>query len=653
MNSRFALVAPAALMAALTSVAFGAADLPFVQQARELAAAHPDVVQTIDLGASRHGRALMALRLAAAGEAGSAAPQDRPAIVIVAGLDGRHLIGPEVALGLAGKLIDEHADVLKQNTVYVVPAANPDSLAWNLDKSHPSADFGRTLAPYDADHDGRVDEDPGEDLDGDGAILTMRVKNPAPGSGLKAEYMIDPDNPRLLKKADAAKGEKAEYALLVEGIDNDGDGKFNEDGIGGTGGGGVDLNMNFPYRWPEFVDGAGKYQLSEPESLALTKWMLSLDNVAAVLTFGPGDTLINLPQAGKFDPTGQVPLGIEDGDKAYYEEVSKLFKDATRQTGAPTTDNAGSFEGWAYADYGAFSFQTPVWVRPDLVKKEEAKKDGEKKEEEKKEDAPPPKAPEARPGGAEGDRPAPPSDRPPRGGGTGGGGAGRPGGAGQPGGAGRGPRRGGGGRGGPPGGGGPSGGAEPKKPGEPDTDDAKWLKYSDDLVAGGGAAGFVDWHAFKHPQLGDVEIGGFLPGFKLNPPASETARLVEEQTKFVVALASKLPRVRAEAPVVERLGPDLWRLTLRVVNDGYLPSMPAIGAKARRALPTLVTFGLPLDRIVAGEKVNRMWSIPGSGGQFDSQWTITGSEGDAVPIDFRPSVGAREKISVVLKDGGK
>jgi len=92
-------------------------------------------------------------------------------------------------------------------------------------------------------------------------------------------------NAKLLKKPDAAKGERAVYALMVEGSDNDGDGKFNEDGIGGSGGG-IDLDMNFPYRWPEYADGAGAYQLCEPESLALVDWMLKQKSIAAVMVYG-------------------------------------------------------------------------------------------------------------------------------------------------------------------------------------------------------------------------------------------------------------------------------------------------------------------------------------------------------------------------------
>jgi hypothetical protein len=37
---------------------------------------------------------------------------------------------------------------------------------------------------------------------------------------------------------------KGDYLVFTEGIDNDGDGKFNEDGVGG-----LDLNRNYPENW--------------------------------------------------------------------------------------------------------------------------------------------------------------------------------------------------------------------------------------------------------------------------------------------------------------------------------------------------------------------------------------------------------------------
>ncbi len=663
-----------------------AADPPYQARLTQLAGANTGIVEVKTIGNSRQGHPIQVVWL---GDKG-----DLPTYILVAGIDGRHKVGVETAIGVAEKLAADHKDLLKTVRIAIIPCLNPDNYMWQLDAGHPKTDFGRTFAPHDADHDARVNEDSAEDLNGDGVISLMRIKNPAPGSEFKAEFCIDPDNTKLLKKPDATKGQRADYALLTEGTDNDGDGKFNEDGIGGIGGG-TDLNMNFPYRWPEFSDGAGPYPLSEPESLAFAQWMLTQNNVVAVIAYAPGDTFLNTPQAGRFDASGSLTLGIEDGDKAAYDEVSKLFKDTTKMTGAPGMELAGSLTGWVYANEGALSFSTPVWVRPDLVKKDEPKKeeakpaDAEKKEGEAKEadptnpspddirarirafqDASPaerekmmaefgnlPPEVQARFRAAAGGpppaaQPAAPAAGQPATPGAGGGRGGRPPG-GPPGGGGGRRGAGGGGRGGPGGGGaGAPAPAEDKKA-EPDSDDPKWLKYDADQVKAGATSGFLDWKPFKHPTLGDVEVGGFIPGFKLNPPDSELPRLAEEQTKFIAALAAKAPKITTQPPVVEHVGPGIWRISIRAVNDGAMASMPQVNTKARHGLPTLLSIDLPMDKLISGEKFVRSWVIPGNGGQMEAEWLISADDGSSVNVNFQPSVGAKSTIKIDLKEAAK
>jgi hypothetical protein len=221
------------------------------------------------------------------------------------------------------------------------------------------------------------------------------------------------------------------------------------------------------------------------------------------------------------------------------------------------------------------------------------------------------------------------------------------------GGGGGGGRRGGGvGRGGGRGGPAPSGDAG-KQPGEPSGDDAKWLKYDDEQVKAGATSGFLDWKPFKHPQLGDVEIGGFVPGFKLNPPDTELPRLADEQTRFIAELCGRLPKIVADPVVVERKGAGLWRIVARASNEGRLPTMAAIGAKSRRDMPTILTVSVPLDRIVAGEKIVRAWTIPANGGKFETEWLITGEEGSTVNVEIRGNIGGTIVVPVKLEEASR
>src|SRR6187200_1492013 len=149
-------------------------DLPYEKKAKELAAANPALVELTQIGSSRKGRPLHVLKLSDRAE-GSA---DRPSLVIVAGINGMRRDDVDVAVALAAKLVADSKELLKTTNIYIVPCLNPDTMAWHAEAGHPKMDWSRTIVPQDADRDGRVNEDPAEDLDGDGVISLMRIKDP-------------------------------------------------------------------------------------------------------------------------------------------------------------------------------------------------------------------------------------------------------------------------------------------------------------------------------------------------------------------------------------------------------------------------------------------------------------------------------------------
>ena len=212
----------------------------------------------------------------------------RPALLVAANFEGDQLIGSELALYLARHLASSYAadaqvkKLLDEHAVYILPRVNPDGAEQMFGKVK---SFRRTNArKFDDDNDGRVDEDGPEDLNGDGFISVMRVKDP------KGPYMAHPDDARLLRRADAQRGEAGGWSVYWEGTDNDGDGFVNEDGPGG-----VDLNRNFQHRYPYYTPDAGPHMVSEPETRAVMDYILKKRNVAAILTYGASDNLITAP----------------------------------------------------------------------------------------------------------------------------------------------------------------------------------------------------------------------------------------------------------------------------------------------------------------------------------------------------------------------
>lgn len=193
---------------------------------------------------------------------------------------------------------------------YFRPKNNPDGSLLYLMTAQ---SLRSTIRPYDNDGDGLLDEDPAEDLDGDGFIRQMRVKVPK-GEGA---YIIDPVDPkgRLMKRA--PKGEGI-YNVMSEGVDNDGDGRVNEDGIGG-----LDLHRNYPENWRPMKEatgrgytqgGAGAYPLSEPETRSLVVFLLEHPNISVMNTM---DTTV---------PMHLRPPSTSPSEERMYPEDLELYK---------------------------------------------------------------------------------------------------------------------------------------------------------------------------------------------------------------------------------------------------------------------------------------------------------------------------------------
>ncbi len=326
------------------------------ERLRTLTTAHKTDATLQSIGKSPGGNDLWVLTLSRGGNTAT-----KPALALVAGLDGTHLAGTELALQLAEKLLngrDSVARLLETRTIYVVPSVNPDAAA----QAFAALKWERAGngQPTDDDRDGRVDEDGPEDLNGDGLITTVRVEDPT------GTFMTSKTDPRVLVKADPTKGEVGRYRLLTEGIDNDKDGQFNEDGPGG-----IALNRNFTFDYEPFKPGTGEFPASEVETRALIDWLYATPNVYAVLTFGPSNNLTEPVKFDKSKTSGRILKGWLEKDVALNEQVSKLYT-AAGLTGAPSLPGQrGDFPQWAYFHFGKLSFSTPGWWTP----KAEAAKD--------------------------------------------------------------------------------------------------------------------------------------------------------------------------------------------------------------------------------------------------------------------------------------
>jgi len=574
------------------------------------------------LGQSIEGRPIYLITLAGTKESADS----MPAMLISAGLDGRHLVGTETATRIAQRILSEHAEVLDSMTVYIIPRVNPDGAQRNLQTlTKGTIGNGRVR---DDDRDRVSDEDGPDDLNGDGLITMMRRLNPPIED--PATHLADPDDPRLNIKPDTKEDQRAVFTLYTEGIDNDDDGQINEDGFGY-----VDLDNNFMHRWPEHTPHAGMYPLSEPESMSIAKFVLAHDNIVLALTLGTHDNLINSPDAKKKDISGRAPKEIDAKDAELYKLASKIFKETTGQKNAPKVDAAGSFEGWLYAQRGIPSFATVVWGRPELEKTKDESggaSDGGDTETPPEDSSADDDDTGLKPSGigdiaqvtidelmaAFEERTGEPVDESMMSSVT------------------------------------PDmivrfaaqAGIEVKhvSSDEPDeqpakdkagkkkskSEDAQWLAYFDQQ----GIDGFVDWKPFDHPTLGAVEIGGFVPLARMNPPAEKLDELGEKETEFVVKLMNTRAKLSIVGPEIKPLADGLYEIRIAIVNDGEMPTTTAFSQANHTIRPIVMRISTPVDNILTGQRVSRIWGIDGHGGRSEHRWIIRTDDLKAQTIEL-------------------
>lgn len=302
---------------------------------------YPDLVDLYEVAESFEGRPILQMTLT---NKKTGKHTDKPAAFFEGNRHSGEITSSESVMWLAKHLLDEYGkdpvitDILDHNTIYLRPINNPDGHNLYI---HTAQSNRSTVRPHDSDGDGLLDEDPPDDIDGDGIILQMRWK----AKDGKGDYIIDPADPsgRLMKRVPMGTGD---WLMGSEGIDNDGDGRVNEDGIGG-----LDLHRNYLENWrPErsveatgrgySQGGAGEYPLSEIETRSVVTFLLSHPNVYVVNSMDTRVPMHLRPPSTSASEERMYPEDLE-----WYLKFDKLGKSITGY------DRAGD----VYQDYGGGS----------------------------------------------------------------------------------------------------------------------------------------------------------------------------------------------------------------------------------------------------------------------------------------------------------
>jgi hypothetical protein len=327
---------------------------------KQLHKSFPELTRLVSIGQSVGGRTLWCLEVTAFNHGDV---KRKAGMYIDGNIHGNEVQAGEAVLYTAWYLchqygnLDKVTDLLNERVFYLVPISNPDGRdAW-LHHANSASSSRSGIAPTDNDRDGLLDEDDADDLNGDGQITQMRMKDP------QGRYKPHPDFPETLMVR-VKPNEQGQYSLLGrEGIDNDQDGRINEDGLGG-----YDMNRNWAFDWqPEYVQrGAKDYPFCLPETRAISQFVLSHPNIAAAQSYhNAGGMILRGPgrEGGDIHTQDAQVLATIAGRG---EQILPYYRSMLLYKDLYTT--WGSELDWFYGARGILPYTNEMWSRKNLYK---------------------------------------------------------------------------------------------------------------------------------------------------------------------------------------------------------------------------------------------------------------------------------------------
>lgn len=379
------------------------------------------------------------------------------------------------------------------------------------------------------------------------------------------------------------------FHLRREGMDSDGDRVFSEDPQGG-----VSVDANFAHRWEQYAPAAGPYPLSEPESRALAQFLIDHPGVACVLVLDDEDNL-SKPSKGndKVKISSTEPMKGDAGlisvlGKRLKPEKEKGKKEKSEE--APATEDAeGDTKKESDADESKDA--EPKWTAPRTS--EHGMGNFADWAYFQRGALVLESAVWSYPLNAKGE-----GDK-----------------------------------------------ALPKEA----TEEEKLLAWSDRTY---GAAGFQAWTPFVHGELGNVEIGGFMPLVRKNPPAVDLPGLVDHYSSFVESLAADFARIEwSEVSYTALDDKGVFDIRAKLVNRGRFATTTAMGQKNRAALPVRVALELPKDaQLLVGRSKSSVSRLTGFGGSQEYHWIVQVPPGAGNPkLVARSTTAGEARLTLEVK----
>jgi hypothetical protein len=459
-----------------------------------LAAAFPKFVKVTSIGKSYEGRDVLVVTV---NNPDTGPEMSKAAMAVEANVHGNEIQGGEICLYTVWYLMENYGRLesitrlVNERVFYIFPTINPDGRQYFFESPSGSARSGHV--PVDDDNDGLFDEDGPNDLNGNGVIEQIRKYLPGKGT-----HRISRTDPRIMEPVGF--GETGDYILLgQEGIDDDGDGRVNEDDAGG-----YDPNRNYPSDWqPKYIQsGSMDFPLQLPEARAMIEFLAAHPNIAGFQSYhNNGGMILRGPGS---EATGEYPMT----DVQAYDELGKngerilpFYRYIVIWSGLYTVHGGGI--DYTNDALGILSFSNELWNGEQYFTSPELKE-------------------------------------------------------------------------------------QQKDPNSPIAPQKSRYFFDDKLEFGDQ---FMEWKPFKHPQFGDVEIGGsWRKTTNRVPPRFMLEELCHRNTAFTLYQADELPKIVMGAASVEKVSGDVYRVFVEVSNPKVTPTILAKAAQNNVVRPDLLTL---------------------------------------------------------------
>ncbi|WP_372528183.1 M14 family metallopeptidase [Piscinibacter sp.] len=322
----------------------------------DYADAHPALVSVQSIGKSFEGRDIW---VAAVTNTVTGPDTDKPAFWVDGNIHAGELAASTACLYYLHQLVTGHGvdpqitRLLDTRVVYLCPRLNPDGAELALADRPRHIRSSTRHYPFDEEP---VEGLTVEDVDGDGRVLFMRIRDP------HGAYKKCDADPRLMVPREPGEFGGDYYRLMPEGTLKHYDGltvNVNKDTEG------LDLNRNFPASWRQEFEqvGAGPYPASEPEVKAMIDFIVGHPNIGAAVSYHTHSGVILRPMGTQSDDD-MIPE-----DLWTYKRFSALGE---KLTGYPAISIWHDFkyhpkevitgtQDWLYEHLGALFWVVEIW----------------------------------------------------------------------------------------------------------------------------------------------------------------------------------------------------------------------------------------------------------------------------------------------------